>query len=216
MCFQLSYTLFQCLASWDANNLYIFLSQIHLHWRFDILNTIPNTSSNILLLYHTCLEVQTFIHREDHVKTPKLKVHFRSRRSAQIKLKKKQNLILKFRSSFKRNNAPATFHKPPQGEIPKTTRFILERLRENTKQMNARIDQILPLPIWKTYSEPRNELGTRNDLVIFGRGLPSMFSNIPKKHPLLYTIKQVKDALKKSRILFLITTRKETCNNVMV
>ena len=105
---------------------------------------------------------------------------------------------------------------PPQGEIPKTTRFILERLRENTNQMNARIDQILPLPIWKTYSEPRNELGTRNDLVIFGRGLPSMFSNIPKKHPLLYAIKQVKDALKKSRILFLITTRKETRNNIVV
>ena len=68
--------------------MYIFPSQIHLQWRFYILNTIPNTSSDILLLYHTCLEVQTFIHRDDHVKTPKLKVRFRSRRSAQIELKK--------------------------------------------------------------------------------------------------------------------------------
>ena len=177
MCFQLSYTLFQCLASWVANNLYIFLSQIHLHWRFDILNTIPNTSSNILLLYHTCLEVQTFIHREDHVKTPKLKVHFRSRRSAQIKLKKKQNLILKFRSSFKRNNAPATFPKPPQGEIPKTTRFILERLRENTNQMNARIDQILLLPLWKHIQNLRMNLVYQKWLGNLPL-LPTMFRNI--------------------------------------
>ena len=55
-----------------------------------------------------------------------------------------------------RNNAPATLPPPPQGEIAKT---ILERVRENTNQMNARIDQILLLPTWKTCSEPQKELG---------------------------------------------------------
>ena len=159
MCFQLSYTLFQCLASWVANNLYIFLSQIHLHWRFDILNTIPNTSSNILLLYHTCLEVQTFIHREDHVKTPKLKVHFRSRRSAQIKLKKKQNLILKFRSPFWEEQCPRHLPQTTSRGNSQNNSFYSGTIEREYKSNECQNWSNITSPFMETYSEPQNELG---------------------------------------------------------
>ena len=150
-------------------------------------------------------------------------MHFRSRRSAQIKLKKKQNLILKFRSSFKRNNAPATFPKPPQGEIPKTTRFILERLRENTNQMNARIDQILLLPLWKHIQNLRMNLVYQKWL----GNLPLLPVHV-QKHPLIYAISLMPTLDKtsqgcfeeRSKILFFSSTtgsnRKETCNDIMV
>ena len=173
MCFQLSYTLFQCLASWDANNLYIFLSQIHLHWKFDILNTIPNTSSNILLLYHTCLEVQTFIHREDHVKTPKLKVHFRSRRSAQIKLKKKQNLILKFRGTMppppSPNHLKGKFLKQLVLFWNDWERIQSKWMPELIKYYFSLYGNIFRTSEWTWY--------TKNDLVISPFS-PSMFRNI--------------------------------------
>jgi hypothetical protein len=89
MCFQLSYTLFQCLASWVANELVYFF---FLKFIFIGDSTFLTPSQIQAVIYCYCIILlfgsSDLYTREDHVKTPKLKVHFRGRRSAQIKLKK--------------------------------------------------------------------------------------------------------------------------------